>query len=71
MLEGALLKQSSYLKSKIEQLISEQIEMLKDNLSQGSPQDYASYLRVVGKIEGLRSALDLCDEAERIVERDT
>lgn len=66
-----MLKQSTYLKNKIEQLILEQIEILLGNLSSGSPPDYASYLRVVGKIEGLRSALDLCAEAQSIVERDT
>lgn len=71
MLEGALFTQYRYLKQKIDELISHQIETLKEHLSTGSPEDYASYLRTVGKIEGLRSALDLCEEAQKIVERDT
>lgn len=66
-----MLTKHTYLKKKIDQLISEQIEMLKDNLSLGSSNDYSDYMKVVGKIEGLRSALDLCEEAEKIVERDT
>lgn len=70
MPEGALLTQYKYLKNKIDQLISDQIETLKNHLSTGSPQDYASYLRTVGQIEGLRSALDLCNEAEKILDRD-
>lgn len=68
---GALLTKHVYLKKKLEQLISEQIKMHSEHLSMGSPPDYAAYMRLVGKIDGLRSALDLCDEAEKLMERET
>ncbi len=64
-----MLPQHKFLKDKIDKLIYEQIEQLKEHLSVGSATDHAAYMRVVGKIEGLRSALDLCDEAEKILER--
>jgi len=66
-----LLTKNGYLKKKIEQLIFEQISELSQHVALGSAQDYASYMRVVGKIDGLRLALDLCNEAEKLVERDT
>ena len=66
-----MLTRHIYLKKKIDQLISEQIEMLMEHLSTGSPPDYAAYMRLVGKIDGLRSAFDLCNEAEKLMERDT
>jgi hypothetical protein len=64
-----MLPQHKFLKDKIEKLIDEKIEQLKEHLSFGSAMDHGAYLRTVGKIEGLRSALDACDEAERILER--
>lgn len=66
-----MLNRHIYLKNKIDQLISEQIAMLMDHMSTGSPPDYASYMRIVGKIDGLRLALDLCNEAEMLMKRDT
>lgn len=66
-----MLTKHVYLKKKIEFLIYEQIDTLKENLSLGSPSDFEAYMRIVGKIEGLRSALDLCEEAEKLMERDT
>lgn len=45
-------------------LIEQNIEELKANLTnrQAVP-DYPAYCSLTGKIEGLRLALDLCDEA--------
>lgn len=52
-------------------LIEENIETQKAVLSnRGAVPDYAAYCTLVGKIEGLRLALDLCDEAvKRVNER--
>jgi len=49
-------------------LINAQIEHLKENLTtihQMEGFDFASYKHMVGKIEGLRLALELCNDAER------
>lgn len=64
-----MLSQHKFLKDKIEKLIYEKVEELKEHLSLGAAMDHGAYLRMVGKIEGLRSALDVCDEAEKILER--
>jgi len=47
-------------------LIEEHIEELKNNLAnRGAVPDYSAYCALAGKIEGLRTALTLCDEAMR------
>lgn len=66
-----MLTNNGYLKKKIDQIILEQISELSQHVALGSAQDYPSYMRVVGKIEGLRLALDLCEEAEKLVKRET
>ena len=56
---AAVLKEHAEL---IEQTIAE----LKDNLAnRGAVPDHVTYSFLVGKIEGLRMALELCDEAVR------
>ena len=47
-------------------LIEENIESLKSNLTnrQAVP-DYQTYCALTGEIKGLRTALELCDEAVR------
>lgn len=49
-----------------ERLLSEEIERLKDNLALGFLEDYAQFKQITGKIAGLRLALDLMKEAERL-----
>ena len=48
------------------ELIEQNIEELKTNLTnrQAVP-DYTTYSFLAGKVEGLRMALELCDEAVR------
>jgi len=47
-------------------LIEDNISELKDNLAnRGAVPDYQTYAFLAGKIEGLRLALELCDEAVR------
>jgi hypothetical protein len=46
----------------LRKLITEEIERLKDNVSNGlSVVDYSDYKHQVGKIAGLRTVLELCD----------
>jgi hypothetical protein len=65
-----MLTQVAYFKSRLLKLISEDVERLLETVSSGSPVDYAAYQRVVGQIEGLRSALELCEVAEKLIERE-
>jgi hypothetical protein len=53
----------------LKKLINEKILFEMQNLARGCAGDYAAYQRIVGKIEGLGAAIDLCAEAEKIVER--
>lgn len=39
------------------------------SIANGHAEDYAHYQRLVGKVEGMKIALELCDEAEKIVSR--
>lgn len=49
-------------------LIEGEIEELKNNLTnRGAVPDYAAYCAMTGKIEGLRMAFALCDEAVKRV----
>ena len=61
----ALTYTSAVLKEHAE-LIEQTIAELKDNLAnRGAVPDHVTYSFLVGKIEGLRMALELCDEAVR------
>jgi hypothetical protein len=54
----------------LKKLIQEEIDRLKDNLSNGlSTPDFAAYKNQVGKIAGLTQALELCEEAKTIVNK--
>ena len=48
------------------ELIERGVEDLKNNLAnRGAIPDYNAYVLILGKIEGLREALQLCEEAIR------
>ena len=54
----------------LRKLIEEEIERIKDNLANGlSIQDYESYKHQVGKIAGLNTALELCEETNKTVSK--
>ena len=58
------LSYSSAVIQKHGELIEDEIASLKDNLAnRGAVPDHVTYSFLVGKIEGLRMALELCDEA--------
>ena len=61
-----MLTYSNVYEQELKKLIMEEINRLLDILSNGmSLQDYADYKHHIGKVAGLRTALELCDEAER------
>lgn len=65
-----MLTYNAQFEKELKQLINQTIEEKKDNLSNGlSTVDFATYKHQVGIIQGLRLALEMCDEATLAVER--
>jgi len=63
-----MLTYQTFFKAELKRLISEEIERLKENLVVSHNYegfDFLTFKYQVGIIEGLRKALELCDEAER------
>lgn len=58
-----------YMMHELKKLIRERMEHIGKNIATGGAEDFARYQRMVGTIEGLGLALDICDEAEKIVDR--
>lgn len=59
---------SSFYQHELSKLIALEIEQRKEQLVTASAAfDFPAYRHHVGIIEGLRAALELCGEAERIV----
>jgi len=57
-----MLNYNNLFEEKIRKLIEDEIERLKNNVSNGmSVVDYSDYKHQVGKIAGLRTVLELCD----------
>jgi DNA gyrase/topoisomerase IV subunit A len=66
---NAITGQAHY-KYELKKLISEDIERRKETLIASARLegfDFAAYRHQVGIIEGLRMALDLCDETESVI----
>lgn len=65
---GALSRYHLF-KQDLTTLIADEIERLKEELSLGLLKTQEEYRAISGKILGLRSALDLMDEADSSVNR--
>ena len=60
-----MLNYNNLFESELRKSVEEEIDRLKDNLSNGlSVVDYPEYKHQVGKIAGLRTVLELCDEVQ-------
>jgi hypothetical protein len=69
-----MLTYNRLFQNELTKMIDMQIDTLKENLTTIHKMegfDFATYKEMVGKIEGLRLALELCDEAERITNGQT
>ena len=65
-----MLTHNAQFERELKQLIAQTIEERKDTLSNGlAVVDYPAYKHHVGIIQGLRLALEMCDEAALAVER--
>jgi hypothetical protein len=72
-IEGTAMAGSTYqayYQYELKKLIDTHIERIKESLTssyQVEGFDFSSYKHIVGRIEGLRLALELCEEAESII----
>lgn len=60
----------AYYQYELKKLINESIERIKESLIssyQIEGFDFSSYRHQVGRVEGLRLALELCEDADAIV----
>ena len=60
----------AYYQYELKKLLNAEIERIKETLVssyQIEGFDFSSYRHQVGRVEGLRIALELCDDAEAIV----
>ncbi len=56
--------------AELRKLIEEEIQRIKDNLAGGlAVPDYETYKQQVGKVSGLMSALEMCEEVKTIVSK--
>ena len=62
---GAITTFHVYVKE-LETLLSDEIDRLMINLSNGHLETHAEYKYLAGKIAGLRSAIDLMEEAQKV-----
>jgi hypothetical protein len=62
---GAITPLHVYVKE-LETLLSDEIDRLMINLSNGHLETHAEYKYLAGKIAGLRSAIDLMEEAQKV-----
>ena len=61
-----MLSSQAFFRNELIKFIAEDIERIKENLTNwGATPDFPTYTHQVGKIEGLRLALELMEQAER------
>ena len=64
-----MLTYESHFEEKLKKLIEAVIDELKENLTNSiTIPDLAHYKEIAGKISGLRTAIELCDEANKIAQ---
>jgi hypothetical protein len=51
----------------LRKIVNAEIDRLLEILSLGNMADYVEYKQMVGKIQGLRLALDYCEETNEII----
>lgn len=64
-----MLTYESHFEEKLKRLIEDEVDRLKENLTHSiTIPDLAHYKEIVGQIMGLRKAIDLCDEANKLAQ---
>jgi hypothetical protein len=63
-----MLTYNNLFEIELKKLIQEEIDRTTENLQAGlSVTDYCEYKRLVGRISGLKLAMELCEEAQNNV----
>jgi len=66
----SILTYSDMFERELRKLATEELERLHQNAGHGmGVPDYASYMKLVGEIAGIRKILEFCDEARSIVNK--
>jgi hypothetical protein len=61
---------NTLFENELRQLISEEIARVSDNMANGlSINDIAQYKHEVGRLNGLRAALNMCEEVNSILSK--
>ena len=64
-----MLTTAGQFHKELEKLISDAYNDRVERLTGGAPNDYAAYIRIVGYIDGLRTALELAQVAKENAEK--
>ena len=65
-----MLTRNVLFRAELEKLIEQEVQRLMENVVVGHATiDFPSYKHQVGVIDGLRLALELCEQAQSIVDR--
>jgi len=65
-----MLTYQAFYQHELLKLISQEIENIKENVISGfGIEEFSDYRYHIGRIQGLRRALELCEEAEQTVNR--
>jgi len=65
-----MLTYNNQFEIELKKLIEGEIKRLSDNVTTGGGvQDYADYKNQIGKISGLRMAIELCEDAQDILNK--
>lgn len=65
-----MLNYNNQFEIELKKLVEDEITRISDNVTGGvSVVDYADYKNQTGKIKGLRMAIELCEEAQSILNK--
>jgi hypothetical protein len=59
----SILTTADRFRFELEKLIASRIDHHMQVIARGVPHDYAEYLRVVGRVEGMKDVIELIEEA--------
>lgn len=62
----SIMTTADKFRREMDNLLTDEIERLKESISLGFLDNYEQYRHITGKIAGLRAAIDFMKEAEKI-----
>jgi hypothetical protein len=64
-----MLNQNTLFEIELRKIVGEELNRLSEGMANGNASDYADYKFQVGKIHGLKLALDYCEEVRTLISR--